>query len=284
MEINRASVSFIIVCYQSSIALKTLLLSIPKEYEVILVDNSQDKKTEEIANIYDCMLIQNEKNVGFGSASNIGAKAANGDFLFFINPDSSLNPDSVEELLRAAKTYPLASGFNPKICDQSGRQNFKRRSVLLPKSKWMSKKYPSVDIQVPILSGAAIFIKKALFLKVSGFDEKIFLYHEDDDLSIRLKKEVGPLMYINNSIVTHIGGGSSSRNATIAALKGYYMGKSRVYAQAKHKIKGVNLRNILLASFQLISPEMIFSRRKRAKYIAFFKGVIEQIFFKTKVS
>jgi GT2 family glycosyltransferase len=284
MEINRASVSFIIVCYQSSIALKTLLLSIPKEYEVILVDNSQDKKTEEIANIYDCILIKNEKNVGFGSASNIGAKVANGDFLFFINPDSSLNPDSVEELLRAAKTYPQASGFNPKICDQSGRQNFKRRSVLLPKSEWMGKKYPSADKQVSILSGAAIFIKKDLFLKVSGFDEKIFLYHEDDDLSIRLKKEIGPLMYINNSKVTHVGGGSSSRNTSIAALKGYYMGKSRVYAQAKHKIKGVNLRNILLASFQLISPEMIFSARKRAKYIAFFKGVIEQIFFKTKVN
>ena len=58
METNRASVSFIIVCYQSSIALKTLLLSIPKEYEVILVDNSQDKKTEEIANIYDCISYQ----------------------------------------------------------------------------------------------------------------------------------------------------------------------------------------------------------------------------------
>ena len=283
MENNRASVSFIIVCYQSAIALKTLLLSIPKEYEVILVDNSQDKKTEEIANIYDCILIRNKKNIGFGAASNIGARAANGNFLFFINPDSSLNPESVEELLKAAKSYPNASGFNPKICDQSGRQSFKRRSVLLPKSEWMSKENPIADKQVTILSGAAIFIKKDLFFKVLGFDENIFLYHEDDDLAIRLKKEVGPLMYINNSVITHVGGGSSSRNKTIASLKGYHMGKSRVYAQAKHKIKGVYLRNIILASLQLISPEMVLSARKRAKYIAFFKGVIEQIFFKTKV-
>jgi GT2 family glycosyltransferase len=281
METNRVSVSFIIVCYQSSIAIKSLLITIPKEYEVILVDNSQDKKTEEIANTYNCTLIKNEKNIGFGSASNIGAKAAKGDFLFFINPDSSLNPDSVEALLKAAKTYPLASGFNPKICDQSGKQSFKRRSVLLPRSEWMSKKYPIADKEVSILSGAAIFIKKDLFFKVLGFDENIFLYHEDDDLAIRLKKELGPLMYIHNSVITHIGGGSSSRNTIIASLKGFHMGKSRVYAQAKHKIKGVNIRNILLASCQLISPEMILSARKRAKYIAFFKGVMQQIFFKS---
>lgn len=281
MEINRASISFIIVCYQSSIALKTLLITIPKEHEVILVDNSQDIKTEEIANTYDCILIKNEKNFGFGSASNIGAKVANGNFLFFINPDASLNSDSIKELLKAAKTYPLASGFNPKICDQSGKQVFKRRSVLLPKSEWMSKKYPKADKQVSILSGAAIFIKKDLFFKVLGFDENIFLYHEDDDLAIRLKKELGPLMYIHNSVITHIGGGSSSRNTIIASLKGFHMGKSRVYAQAKHKIKGVNIRNILLASCQLISPEMILSARKRAKYIAFFKGVMQQIFFKS---
>ena len=167
------------------------------------------------------------------------------------------------------------------MINQEGKVLREDRYCFLNQNGW-AKNILSADKQVSILSGAAIFIKKDLFLKVSGFDEKIFLYHEDDDLAIRLKKEIGPLMYINNSKVTHVGGGSSSRNTSIAALKGYYMGKSRVYAQAKHKIKGVNLRNILLASFQLISPEMILSARKRAKYIAFFKGVIEQMFYKTR--
>ena len=40
------------------------------------------------------------------------------------------------------------------------------------------------------MGGAAIFIKKETFIKVGGFDEKIFLYHEDDDLSLRLKNEI----------------------------------------------------------------------------------------------
>ena len=167
--------------------LKSLLLSIPKESEVILVDNSQEKETEEIANLYDCILIQNQENLGYGAACNVGSKKATGSYIFFINPDSKLMPETLTELIKAANNYPEASAFNPKIIDQSGKQNFKRRSVLLPKSEWMSRKSPSYDRDISVLSGAAIFIKKENFLKINGFDERIFLYHEDDDISIRLK-------------------------------------------------------------------------------------------------
>ena len=283
MENNSGNISFIVPCYESSNALKTLLLSIPKEHEVILVNNSQEKEIKNVASNYDCKIIQNEKNIGFGSACNIGARLAKGDFLFFLNPDSSLSPNAISELLKAVERYPEASAFNPKISDASGKHDFKRRSVLLPRKEWMSRKSPEEDKEVSVLSGSAIFIKKEVFFKISGFDENIFLYHEDDDLSIRLKAEVGPLMYIHNALVTHIGGSSSSRNSTIAALKGYHMGRSRVYAQKKHKIKGSTLKNIMFASFQLLSPEILFSPRKRAKFYAFFKGVNEEIFFKDKV-
>ena len=53
----KESISFVIVCYKSSEALKLLLLSIPKEIEVILVDNSQDEETRKIADTYDLSLI-----------------------------------------------------------------------------------------------------------------------------------------------------------------------------------------------------------------------------------
>ena len=73
MSLLKESISFVIVCYKSSEALKLLLLSIPKEIEVILVDNSQDEETRKIADAYDCILIQNKENIGYGSACNLGA-------------------------------------------------------------------------------------------------------------------------------------------------------------------------------------------------------------------
>ena len=280
MSLLRENISFVVVCYKSSLALKSLLLSIPKESEVILVDNSKDQETKEIAISYDCVLIENKENIGYGSACNLGAEKASGSYLLFINPDSELNPGTLDELIKATDRYPNASAFNPKIINRTGKQNFKRRSVLLPKSEWMSKKFPTFDKDVSVLSGAAIFIKKEKFLQIKGFDEKIFLYHEDDDISIRLKNKIGNLMYIHNAVITHIGGSSSSRDESIAKIKGYHMGRSRVYAQKKHNIKAVIIRNIMLSIIQVLSPEMLFSKRKRAKYTYFLKGVFAELNFR----
>ena len=277
MSLLRENISFVVVCYKSSLALKSLLLSIPKESEVILVDNSKDQETKEIAISYDCVLIENKENIGYGSACNLGAEKASGSYLLFINPDSELNPGTLDELIKATDRYPNASAFNPKIINRTGKQDFKRRSVLLPKSEWMSKKFPTFDKDVSVLSGAAIFIKKEKFMQIKGFDEKIFLYHEDDDISIRLKNKIGNLMYIHNAVITHIGGSSSSRDESIAKIKGYHMGRSRVYAQKKHNIKAVTIRNIMLSLFQVLSPEMLFSKRKRAKYTYFLKGVFAEL-------
>ena len=55
------------------------------------------------------------------------------------------------------------------------------------------------------------------------------------------------------------------------------MGRSRVYSQKKHNHKAVTIKNILLATVQILSPEMLFSERKRAKYVSFLKGVFAEI-------
>ena len=55
------------------------------------------------------------------------------------------------------------------------------------------------------------------------------------------------------------------------------MGKSRVYAMKKYKINNYKARCLLFAIIQLMSIEMLFLKRKRAKYLAFFKGVKEEL-------
>ena len=114
-------------------------------------------------------------------------------------------------------------------------------------------------------------------MSIGGFDENIFLFHEDDDLSIRLRNIIGPLYNIPSAIIIHEGGSSSERSPEIASLKGFHMGKSRVYAQKKHKINFPLIRNFIFSFVQLFSIEIIFSKRKRAKYFSFFKGVLSEI-------
>ena len=135
---------------------------------------------------------------------------------------------------------------------QKKTESFKRRSILLDKNKWL-KTPPSKISEIPVMGGAAIFIKKEVFIRVGGFDERIFLYHEDDDLSLRLKNEIGPLIYCPDTSIIHVGGNSSLRSPEIAKLKGFHMGRSRVYAMKKHMIKNYRFKCLFLALIQLFS-------------------------------
>ena len=267
-----SNVSTVIVSFRSEEALSNLLPSIPLECEVIIVNNDSPlpKKIKEIRNFFE---IINSENKGFGSACNIGVKAATKDYVFIVNPDTVFENNTVIKLLELSEKMPEASAFSPKILNQKNSESFKRRSILLDKNKWL-KTPPSKISEIPVMGGAAIFIKKEFFIRVGGFDERIFLYHEDDDLSLRLKNEIGPLIYCPDTSIIHVGGHSSSRSPEIAKLKGFHMGRSRVYAMKKHMIKNYRFKCLFLALMQLFSLQMLFSKRKRFKYFAFYQGVL----------
>jgi GT2 family glycosyltransferase len=270
---DSSNVSVVVVSFKSEKALSTLLPSLPKNVELIIVNNSSDLYLEDIKKPNNYKEIRNTENKGFGSACNIGVKVATKDYIFLLNPDTILHKDCIDNLLSAANELPKASAFAPKIIGKKNREDFKRRSILLEKSLWL-KKPPNESSEIPIMGGAAIFVKKENYLKVGGFDENIFLYHEDDDLSLRLKKEFGPLIYYPKASISHQSGSSSTRSPYIAALKGFHMGRSRIYAMRKYNIKNYQIKCISLALIQLFSIETIYSQRKRSKYLAFFKGVI----------
>lgn len=267
-----SNVSIVIVSFRSEEALSNLLPSIPLECEIIIVNNDSPlpKKIKEIRNFFE---IINSENKGFGSACNIGVKAAKKDYVFIVNPDTVFENNTIIKLLELSEKLPEASAFTPKILNQKNSESFKRRSILLDKNKWL-KIPPSKISEIPVMGGAAIFIKKEIFTRVGGFDERIFLYHEDDDLSLRLKNEIGPLIYCPDISIIHIGGNSSSRSPEIAKLKGFHMGRSRVYAMKKHMIKNYRFKCLFLALIQLFSLQMLFSKRKRFKYFAFYQGVL----------
>ena len=271
-----SNISIVTVSFESEKALASLLPSIEENVELIIVNNSTKPLSEELKKTKHFTEIQNSENKGFGAACNIGAKAASKDFIFFLNPDTILDKNCITYLLNAAEKIPNASAFTPKIVRKNNKEEFKRRSVLVKKKLWL-KKPPKQTCEIPVMGGAAIFLKKENFTKIGGFDENIFLYHEDDDLSIRLKNEIGPLIYYPKSKVVHTGGNSSQRSPEIAKIKGFYMGKSRVYSMKKYQIKHYQIRCLLLAIIQLLSIEIVFSPRKRSKYLSFFKGIVQSL-------
>ena len=178
-QVNRTSV--IIVCYNSSAVLESLLRTITSSNFIVLVDNGSSDLAiiQGLAEAYNARLIVNPINSGFGSACNQGASLCNTEFLFFLNPDCVLNPSTIPLLESAADTHPKASCFNPRILNRHGKDSFKRRSCLLEPKQVMPRGIPLQARAVPILSGAALFARKEAFDRIGGFDTNIFLYFTD---------------------------------------------------------------------------------------------------------
>ncbi|MFK4259634.1 glycosyltransferase family 2 protein [Agrobacterium tumefaciens] len=272
-----SAVTVISVCYKSDAVVLDMLRSIPDVIPVVLVDNGKTNSFTKLPPSKNIRVLSLDENLGFGRGCNAGAELAQTPWILFLNPDARLNPGSVEALLEAIDRHPAAVAFNPRIINSDGSQYFKRRSWLLPRHCYLKKGWPAEDTVVPILSGAALLVSKKHFEEVGGFDPNIFMYHEDDDLSLRLA-ELGKLMFVKRSEVVHAAGHSSERSPEIARLKAFHMAQSRIYTGQKHLRPFVNTSTLLQAGLLLLSPHVLFSKRRRAKAIGFLQGAITKIF------
>ncbi|RST86303.1 glycosyltransferase family 2 protein [Aquibium carbonis] len=266
------------VTHESSDVVGDLLASVAGRCPVVIVDNAaSDVATiAELADRFGAQFIANERNIGFGAACNQGSAVTSTEFVFFVNPDARLAEGTLDGMLAAFDRYAGCVAASPRLVDERGRSVFKGRSVLLPRSQWI--KEPLHDSVVPVLSGAALWVRREAFEACGGFDRHIFLYHEDDDLSIRLRKAGAELRYVRDALVVHAGGIGSTRSVEIAQRKGWWMGRSRIYAARKHKVPFAAPLAITAAMVQFLNPGLLWSPAKRAKQRAFLRGLVSEAF------
>lgn len=266
-------VTIVTVTFNSEDVVEDMLASVPDGVSVVIVDNaSRDSDSlKEIAARHNAKLVLNATNEGFGRACNEGARLAQTEFVFFLNPDAILHPDTIEALVTAMDRYPDAICLNPKISRKNGKPFFKRKSYLLARYEWMDRTWPRADRDVSTLSGAAMFMRKTDFDMVGGFDEKIFLYFEDDDLAFRLRK-CGRLMFAHEARMVHAGGASSGSSPEVEALKAWHMAFSRVYTTHKHAVFLGRSRAFLAIIRGFLRPRVLLSPSKRAAQFAALAG------------
>ena len=200
-------VSVIIVHYKAPLELINLLKTIDKEYEVVVVDNDHD-------------------DVGFGAGVNAGVKKATGDFIFVIGPDSLILNDAIDQLANFLTVHPEVGIVGPVLLDENKqRYPYIGTKILTPwraicnlsfLHKFLAGDYYSTESgEVDIVPGSAFMIRKSLFSRIGGFDEKFFLYFEESDLGKRVR-EAGYKNYILDSAkVIHFWGKKTTADKPI---------------------------------------------------------------------
>jgi GT2 family glycosyltransferase len=213
-------ISFVIVNYNGLSHIQKLYASLigqmaEKEisWEAVIVDNaSMDKSPDllkEIAfkdkRIRPVFLGQ---NYGFAKASNTGAEAAQGKYLVFLNPDTQLIDHNICDLISFYESRKEIGALGVKMLHANGSLQRSARSFptlarQFYESFFLDKAFAGSRIfgayfmrfstleevmEVDWLSGAFLFISKELFGKAKGFDGDYFLFSEDTDLCLRLKR------------------------------------------------------------------------------------------------
>jgi N-acetylglucosaminyl-diphospho-decaprenol L-rhamnosyltransferase len=169
--------------------------------EVIVVDNaSTDGTTDAVKELAPgAVVVDTGANLGFGAACNRGAQAASGELLCFLNPDAAPAPgfrDAIERPLVDDRGWGAWQGL---VTSNDGRQVNTRGGVVhYTGIAWAGGEGEPVDrsegrtgdgpaIEPAFVSGACLAIARSTFLYHGGFAEDFFLYHEDVDLSLRLR-------------------------------------------------------------------------------------------------
>lgn len=197
-------VSIIIVTYNSKKYIDNCLNSLLKfndigdNLEIIIVDNSSQEVCKELFSYVRenfnprIKLVHNERNGGYGQGNNIGIGIASGEIIGIMNPDiihtDSLFKDVIFQFEMEKQLGML--GFKQmggKEISFYIRQEFQRPFL----NSILTKTYNKLNIFYPekmYMSGAYFFSTKSVFEKIGFFDENLFLYCEESDLTLRLMK------------------------------------------------------------------------------------------------
>ncbi|MET3664609.1 glycosyltransferase family 2 protein [Caulobacter sp. 1776] len=241
--------SLVMVVYMTGPALMESVrhaLAEPRVEEFIIVDNGSSLADaawlRELARREPRVrLLQGLGNIGFARAANLGAAAAKGEALVFLNPDAFLTPGAVAALADAARDRPspcIIGGrvFNTDGTEQRGARRgeitpvttlltLSKLSAILPPLRRFEihregEPPPAHPVDTPTISGACFYMSASDFHALGGFDEGYFLHVEDIDLCWRARRQGGSVLFQPNARIVHVGSTSRENPLIIEWHKG----------------------------------------------------------------
>ncbi len=238
------SLAIIIVSYNVRDELHVCLESFvghtsPFPTTVTVVDNASADETPRMLREKwpSVQLVEAGGNLGFARANNLGIRATKSDYVLLLNPDTIVPPGSIQTLVRGLAADPDAAAAGPRLRDERGfpelsfgwtigafgelRQKVvgalydrRVRSVVRLVDGWSRSAGPREWV-----SGAALLIRRHDVEAVGLLDERYFMYTEDVDLCVMLRKRGRTILYLPQAEIVHLRGRSAKRNPQTEALR-----------------------------------------------------------------
>lgn len=261
-------------------------------FEIIVVDNASADGSKEFLEpkFPGVHFIWNSQNVGFGAANNQAIRQAKGRYILLLNPDTLLQEDSLQVMIRYMEEHPECGASGCKILNADGSfAPESRRSVptlmsslyktlgltaIFPQSHRFGRYYlgwlpEDEGGKVPVLSGSFMFFRGEVLRELKGFDERFFMYGEDIDLCVRVTEAGWNIDYVPDTSIIHYKG-ESSRKEDLRYIRHFneamYLFYEKHYSQGVYRLFRVVIR---LAVFVRTLVSFLSQRIKRlAPYVS----------------
>lgn len=244
-------VSIIILTYNSNALILDCITSIQRmndianDLEIIVSDNSNLETFEELKELVLCnfgvnvKVIKTDRNGGYGYGNNFGAAYAKGEILCIMNPDVLLVKPIFNLVLNSFNN-------NKKLGLLGGKQLGGKNLSFFLRPEYLVPLLPSIVIKICnrfncffskffFPSGALLFFRKELFDKIKGFDENIFLYCEESDISRRILGAKFNIEFDKRIVYRHLIDGRES--VDIKQLERLFMSRSYYFSKYKLNFK-----------------------------------------------
>lgn len=267
-------VTIVCVTYESRTLIEPLADTLRPFPHVLIIDNgSHDGTAQAIRELLPhARIIERGDNGGFGKANNEAMAEVRTPLALLLNPDCEIKPDGLLTLMGTLQRYPSAGIVAP----QSWRGNQKpqkcfRRAFYEPSSH---KPYRVADATCSAqwLNGCCMLLRTEAFRQIGGFDECFFLFYEDDDLCLRMRKAGFECLFEPAANAWHIGGASSAPSVRVSFVKAFHYARSRHLAIRRYQGDGAGWRYLLklmLAALPLVlTYALLFQRRHFIKWVA----------------
>ena len=190
----------VVVCHDSAAeapaTLRAVRAQLESDDEIVVVDNASGDGTPDAIRLADpqAAVLETGANLGFAAGCHVGARAARGSLLLFLNPDAEPAPGCVAALRAAAVDQPGWGAWQALVTLADGEHvNTAGNLVHWLGFGWaggMGQRVADVDrapSEVGFASGAAMVVRREAWDAAGGFDVRYFMYGEDLDLSLRLR-------------------------------------------------------------------------------------------------
>ena len=224
--------------------------------EVILVDNASRDNSLEVTNGFLPWLkvIANKRNLGFARANNQALGISKSKYIYFLNPDTELKEGAFDAIIEFMESNPEVGLAGTRILNPDGsfQSSVEKR---YPGERHSRGELSGLKGDIAWVSGASMIARRSVMREVMGFDERFFIYGEDLDLCLSVRKSGWIIACIPNAVVVHWGGASERDTLPIEVWKKKFNAEFLFYQKhySEKTIKAIRRANIIHALWRILT-------------------------------